>query len=218
MRILVVEDDQMLGLSLVRGLEQEGYATQWSREVEDAIYKTQTGPFDAVVLDLSLPGGDGLSVLRSMRRAFDHTPVVIISARDRLQQRIEGLDAGADDYLVKPFDLKELLARLRVQIRRVDQRIDSMLQIGKVQLNLETRTVTVLGERINLAARELKLLSLLMRRADRFVSKADIVAAIYEDQVELGSNTVESAIYALRKLFGTEFIVTARGLGYMVRS
>lgn len=208
----------MLGQSLIRGLEQEGYATLWAREAEDAAYKAQAGGFDAVVLDLSLAVGDGLNVLRAMRSASDLTPVVIISARDRLEQRIEGLDAGADDYLVKPFDLNELLARLRAQIRRVDQRTEAVLQIGEVRLNLETRTVTLGEARVSLAARELKLLSLLMRRAGRFVSKAEIEAALYDDQMELGSNSVESAVYALRKRFGTDFIVTARGLGYMVRS
>ena len=214
MKLLVVEDDADLGAGLRQAFRQAGYEVVWARTGAGAGEALEDERFGCVVLDMGLPDADGLDVLRRLRSRRDATPVLVLSARDRPEQKIAGLDAGADDYLTKPFDLDELLARVRVQARRGSGRAASELVVGDV----EARTVAKAGAPVPLAGRELRLLTLLMSRANRFVARAEIEAALYEDSAEIGSNTVEAAVYTLRRRLGQDFIVTARGLGYMVRA
>ena len=218
MKLLVVEDDADLGAGLRQAFRQAGYEVVWARSGAGAGEALEDERFGCVVLDMGLPDADGLDVLRRLRSRRDTTPVLILSARDRPEQKIAGLDAGADDYLTKPFDLDELLARVRVQARRGSGRAASELVVGDVTLDVDARTVAKAGVPVALAGRELKLLALLMSRANRFVARAEIEAALYEDSAEIGSNTVEAAVYTLRRRLGQDFVVTARGLGYMVRA
>lgn len=218
MKLLVVEDDPDLGAGLRQAFRQAGYEVVWARTGAGAGEALEDERFGCVVLDIGLPDMNGLDVLRRLRSARWATPVLILSARDRPEQRVAGLDAGADDYLTKPFDLDELLARVRVQARRGSGRATSELVVGEVRLDVEAKTVTRDGASVPLAGRELKLLTLLMSRPNRFVGRVEIEAALYEDAAEIGSNTVEAAIYTLRRRLGSTFIVTARGLGYMVRT
>lgn len=215
MRILIVEDDALLGAAICSALGQAGYEVRWEQTGEAGLAAIRAESFSAVLLDIGLPRGDGLSVLRRLRSERNTTPVIIVSAQDRSERKVEGLDAGADDYLVKPFELDELLARVRARLRRGEARASELITVGHVRLDLVGRIATLDGAAVPLAAREFKLLSLLMSRAGRFVSKGEIEGALYDEAAELQSNTVESAIYALRRKFGADFIITARGLGYM---
>lgn len=207
----------MLGQGLARALGQAGHVVRWRRSGKDALNCAREGRYDCVILDIGLPDISGIEVLRQLRMAHDDTPVVILSARDRQEQKIAGLDAGADDYLTKPVDLDELLARIRVQARRRSGQASAELTVGEVVLDTHARTVSKAGAPIALAGRDYRLLALLMRRANRFVSRSEIEAELYDHATEIGSNTIETAIYALRRKFGQDFVVTARGLGYMVR-
>lgn len=213
----MVEDDPDLGDALRLALRQAGYQVVWTRTGAGALEASDDERFGCILLDMGLPDMEGLEVLRARRRWRDPTPVIILSARDRPEEKIAGLDAGADDYLTKPFELDELLARVRVQARRGAGEAGHELVVGDVVLDTAARTVTQAGLRVALAGRELKLLRLLMSRANHFVSRSEIEAVLYEDSAEIGSNTVEAAVYALRRRLGAGFIATARGLGYMVR-
>jgi DNA-binding response OmpR family regulator len=216
MRLLIVEDDEMLGSALQRTLARAGYAVDWFVRGDDGLAATEAQTYDTVVLDLGLPVLDGIGVLRSMRARHDSTPVIVLTARDAPAQKVEGLDAGADDYMVKPFDLEELLARVRAQVRRRDGRTSHILAAGSVRLDLSARTATKDDAPVTLTAKELKVLAELMRRPGRFVSKAELEAVLYDDAATVESNTVEVAVYALRRKLGSELIVTVRGLGYMI--
>lgn len=216
MRILLVEDDKMLGAALKRALEQAAYTVDWARAGDEALAATRAQAYDAIILDLTLPRIDGLEALRQLRREQNGTPVLIMSARDEQKHKIEGLDAGADDYLAKPFDLDELLARLRARVRREDRRTSDVITIGAVALHIVNRQLTLNGDPVPMTAKELKLLTLLMRRAGRFVSKAEIEASLYDTEAEIDSNTIETAVYGVRRKLGSGFIVTGRGLGYQV--
>lgn len=217
MRLLIVEDDVMLGATMSGALKQAGYAVEHVTSAEDGDALLSTDAFDAVVLDLALPGMGGLDLVRRLRQRHDATPILIVTAQDRLERKIEGLDVGADDYLVKPFDLDELLARIRVQVRRKDGRNNNVVEVGEVSIDLAARQVTRGGALVALTAKEFRVLAELARRGRRFVTKDELEAELYDDASQVESNTVEVAIYGLRRKLGSDFILTARGLGYMIR-
>ena len=216
MRILLVEDDPMLGEAVRDGLRQEGYVVDWVQDGGTALAALSTSNFSALVLDLGLPDGDGLSVLRWLRQHGETTPVVIVTARDRVSDRIGGLDAGADDYLIKPFDIDELGARLRAITRRVDGCAESQLTAGEVVLDLRQRTVTFQGAPAALTAREYAVVELLMRKAGCLVSRAEIEEELYGFDDHIASNAIEVHIHNLRRKLGPGFITNLKGRGYRV--
>ncbi len=215
MRVLLVEDDALLGRALATGLSQGGYAADWVRSRDAAVEALATGAYVAIALDLNLPDGSGLDVLKHLRRTST-LPVVIMTARDALSDRIEGLDLGADDYLVKPFDLSELLARLRAVIRRSEGRARAVIVHGDLELDTSSRMVKKAGQWLKLTHREYQILNLLMQRPGRILSRSDIEAQLYGWDDDVESNTVEAAVYALRKKVGRELITTIRNVGYVI--
>lgn len=216
MRLLIIEDDPMLGDLMARAIGGAGYRVDWVLTAEDGLASIATQAYDAIILDLGLPAADGMDIVRQIRQRRDNTPVLIVTAQDGVERKIEGLDLGADDYLVKPFDLDELLARIRVHIRRRDGRETNTTQIGNVAIDLAARQVTRGSSSVALTLKEFKILAELVRRRGRFVSKAELEAELYDDAATIESNTVEVAIYSLRRKLGAELILTARGLGYMI--
>jgi DNA-binding response OmpR family regulator len=216
MRLLIVEDDPMLGAGLKRAVERAGYAADWARTGEEAIAAAAAQPYALMLLDLGLPSVGGMQVMRAVRNLHPATPIIIVTALDGSERRVEGLDAGADDYVVKPFDLEELLARIRARIRSREGRVSDRLSAHGVVLDLAARTATRDGAPVALTAKEFKVLSLLMRRMGRFVAKSELEAALYDAEAEVESNTIETAVYALRRKLGAGLILTARGLGYTV--
>jgi DNA-binding response OmpR family regulator len=216
MRLLIAEDDPMLGAGLKRALERAGYAADWAKSGEEAIAAALAESYALILLDLGLPETSGLEVLREIRGRRQTMPIIIVTAQDRAEQKVEGLDAGADDYVVKPFDLDELLARIRAQVRSHDRRGSDRLTAHEVTLDLAARTVSRGGEPVALTAKEFKVLAVLMRRTGQFVSKAELETALYDADTEVESNTIETAVYALRRKLGSELILTARGLGYTI--
>ncbi|KMS56165.1 transcriptional regulator [Novosphingobium barchaimii LL02] len=215
-RLLVAEDDADLGPAMKRALELDGYVADLFTRGDDVLAAARVASYDVILLDLGLPHMSGLEVLRELRSAKDATPVIIITAFDRTPHRVAGLDAGADDYVVKPVDLEELAARIRSQLRRKDRRQDDSVSVGGVTLDFTGHIAALDGEPVALTAKEFRVLALLMRRSRRFVSKADLEGELYDQDHWVESNTVEVAISALRRKFGRDFIRTARGLGYMV--
>jgi len=215
MRILLVEDDRLLGDGLQAGLRQAGYAVDWLRDGEAAVAALTTERFTAVVLDLGLPRRDGLSVLQWLRNRHDATPVLILTARDQLQDKIRGLDLGADDYMVKPFDLDEVTARLRAVVRRAHGRSEPVLTLGAVELNPAARSVMRAGQPVELTPREFDLLHLLLQHADRVLSRRAIEEQLYTWNDAVDSNALEVHIHHLRRKLDTELIRTVRGVGYM---
>ena len=216
MRILLVEDDDMLGEAVRDALRQESYVVDWVRDGSAALAALSAVAFSALVLDLGLPRGDGLSVLRWLRQGGQTTPVVIVTARDRVTDRITGLDAGADDYLIKPFDIDELSARLRAITRRVIGCAESMLTVGDVMLDLRQRLVTYRGEPAALTAREYAVVELLMRKAGCLASRAEIEEELYGFEDDIASNAIEVHIHNLRRKLGPLFITNVKGRGYRV--
>jgi len=215
-RILLVEDDDMLGEAVRDGLRQEGYVVDWVRSGGAALAALSTSSFSALVLDLGLPDSDGLGLLRRLRQSGQSTPVVIVTARDRVSDRIGGLDAGADDYLIKPFDIDELGARLRAITRRADGCAESLLIAGEVVLDLRQRTVTRHGAAAALTAREYALVELLMRKAGCLVTRAEIEEELYGFDDHIASNAIEVHIHNLRRKLGPQFITNLKGRGYRV--
>jgi two-component system, OmpR family, response regulator len=215
-RILLVEDDHMLGEAVCDGLRQEGYVVDWVQDGGAALAAVSTSNFSALVLDLGLPDGDGLGVLRWLRQHGQTTPVVIVTARDRVSERIGGLDAGADDYLIKPFDIEELGARLRAITRRADGCAESQLIAGEVVLDLRQRTVTCQGAPAALTAREYAVVELLMRKAGCLVTRAEIEEELYGFDEHIASNAIEVHIHNLRRKLGPRFITNLKGRGYRV--
>jgi DNA-binding response OmpR family regulator len=215
MRVLIVEDDALVGEGLSRGLRHLGFAVEWVRD-GTAARAALADAFDAVVLDLGLPRVDGLSLLRSLRARGAALPVLVLTARDALADKVEGLDAGADDYLVKPADLEEVAARLRALARRAHGNAAPVLSVGEVALDLAARRVARAGQPLELSARELAILELLMRNAGRVVSRAQLEAAIYGWGEGVESNALEVHVHHLRRKLGAGFIRTLRGLGYLV--
>ena len=213
MRLLLIEDDDILGDGLCDFLRADGHVVDWCQRVAQA-RSLQDEPYDALLLDWQLPDGSGLAFLRARRARGDLTPALMLTARDRLDDRLEGLDGGADDYLVKPFAPEELLARLRAVLRRSSTGGAASLAFGPVAIDLAARTVTQDGHRVDLTAREWSVLEALARRAGRIVPKQDLERLVLGFQSELASNALEVHVSALRRKLGRELIETVRGLGY----
>ena len=226
MRLLLVEDDRMIGESLRAALRLEGYAVDWVRDVAAAQAALGSERFDLVLLDLGLPPGgrseatatgvDGMTVLRTLRARGDATPVIVLTARDQRGDRVAGLDAGADDYLVKPFDLDELNARIRAVLRRHGGRAEPSLRCGPVSLDPATRQVARDGVPVSLSAREFAVLEALMIRPGALLSRAQLEDRLYGWGEEIESNAVSVYIHQLRRKLGADFIRTVRGVGYYV--
>jgi two-component system response regulator QseB len=217
-RILLVEDDEMLGEAVRDGLRQESYVVDWVRDSGAALAALSTSSFSALVLDLGLPTSDGFTVLRWLRQNGQTTPVVIVTARDRVTDRIAGLDAGADDYLIKPFDIDELGARLRAITRRALGCAESTLTVGAVVLDLRQRMVTCQGAPAALTAREYAVVELLMRKAGCLVTRAEIEEELYGFDDDIASNAIEVHIHNLRRKLGPRFITNLKGRGYRVET
>lgn len=216
MRVLVVEDDPMIGRAVANGLGENGYAVDWVRDGAAAELALGAGTHDLALLDLGLPRKDGLHVLRGLRRAGSEVPVLVITARDAVADRVAGLDAGADDYLVKPFDLDELLARVRALLRRRAGRACPEISYGALTLDPVKRVVCVRGTVVDLSAREFAVLEALMNEPGAVVSRAKLEDAVYGWGTEVGSNTVEVHLHHLRRKLGPELIRNVRGVGYRV--
>lgn len=216
MRVLLVEDDALLGSAVQAGLEQSGYTVDWLRDGRMAADSLKTEEPDLLVLDLGLPGKDGLTVLRELRAQHSLLPVLILTARDTVDDRIAGLDIGADDYLVKPFDLGELTARLRAISRRSGGRASPVIEHGDLIFDPAARTVTVDGETVILSAKALAILEALLERPGMPLSRERLEQILYGWGEGVESNAVEVHIHHLRKKLGKERIRTIRGLGYMI--
>jgi two-component system, OmpR family, response regulator len=216
MRILLVEDDRMIGESIRTALRQDGGAVDWVRDGRSAESTLASEQFDLVLLDLGLPQRDGIEILRTMRSRHDQTPVIVLTARDALADRVAGLDAGADDYLVKPFELEELAARIRAVSRRKSGRAEPAMQVGPVRLDPSLRQVTVGGEPVILSAREYAVLEALMMRPGAILSRAQLEDRLYGWGDAIESNAVSVYIHQLRRKLGNDFIRNVRGVGYYV--
>ena len=216
MRVLLVEDDRMIGQAMQTALRQDGYAVDWVRDADTADTALATGGFDLVLLDLGLPGRDGVALLRAVRARRDATPVLIVTARDDVHDRVSGLDAGADDYLVKPFDLDELGARMRALLRRSAGRGESVFEHRGVRVDPSTREVSRDGEAITLSPREFAVLEALMLRPGAVLSRAQLEDRLYGWGESVESNAVEVYIHGLRRKLGHDFIQNVRGVGYFV--
>jgi DNA-binding response OmpR family regulator len=216
MRVLLAEDDDLLGDGLKTGLKQEGYTVDWVKDGQSAENALLDNEFDLVVLDLGLPKKAGLEVLKQLRSSGKHIPVLILTARDSVQDRVMGLDSGADDYLVKPFDLDELCARLRVLQRRTSGRSAPVITHGHISLDPAAHKVQLNGEPINLSMREFVLLQHLMENIGRVIPRARLEEKLYGWDAEVESNSLEVFIHHLRKKLGSDFIRTVRGVGYMI--
>ena len=214
MRLLLVEDDDMIGAAAREGLRQEGHAVDWVRDGAQAEVAAANDVYDLVLLDLGLPRRDGLSVLRSLRQKGHDVPVLIITARDAVSDRVSGLDAGADDYLVKPFDLDELAARVRAVLRRRAGRGSAVLHVGELEIDTAARHVRWKGRDVALSAREYALLEALADRPGAFLSRAQLEERLYGWDEEVASNAVEVHIHALRRKLDPAVIRNVRGLGY----
>ncbi len=216
MRLLVVEDDKDLNRQIVTSLEQAGYAVDRAFDGEDGGYLGETEPYDAVVLDLGLPMVDGVTVLQQWRRAGKTMPVLILTARDRWSDKVAAFDAGADDYVVKPFHVEELLARLRALLRRAAGHATSEIACGPVRVDTRASRVLVDGSPVKLTSHEYRLLAYLMHHQGRVVSRGELVEHLYDQDFDRDSNTIEVFVGRLRKKLGVEVIQTIRGLGYVL--
>jgi len=216
MRLLLIEDDRMIGESLRNALRGSGYAVDWVRDGRAADSTLSTARFVLVLLDLGLPQIDGMEVLRAMRGRGDRTPVIVLSARDALANRVLGLDAGADDYIVKPFELDELLARMRAVVRRQTGRAEPGLEVDGVTLDPATRQVAHNGVPVALSAREYAVLEALMMRPGAILSRAQLEDRLYGWGEGLESNAISVYVHQLRRKLGDGFIRTVRGVGYYV--
>jgi two-component system OmpR family response regulator len=217
MRILLVEDEPHLGAAVQEHVRQAGHAVDWFQRLADADAAVRTVSYDALLLDLHLPDGKGLDFLRALRRRKDSLPVVILTARDMVSDRIQGLNAGADDYLIKPFDLEELSARLDAVARRYFGNVVPVIQFGPVELELQTRRARLNDEHVDLTAREWAVIDVLVRRPNATVSKEQIADALYAFDAEIESNAIEVYVSRIRRKLGRDFVQTIRGLGYSVR-
>lgn len=214
MRILLVEDDAMLGDGLREGLRQQGFQVDWVRDGMAAERELGTGDYQAAVLDLGLPLKDGMEVLQAIRNRKNTTPVLVLTARDAVPDRIKGLDLGADDYVVKPVDLHELGARLRSLVRRANGQVQELLTCGSIQMNPATRAVTFEGQAVTLSTREYDLLHALMLAVGRIMSREQLEQQLYSWGHEVESNAIEVHIHHLRKKLKPDLIQTVRGIGY----
>jgi len=215
MRILVVEDEPDLLSGIVRALRTQGYSVDTAPDGDEGLFKAQSVDYDAVLLDVMLPRKDGWTLLRQLRQTR-RTPVLMLTARDRSEDRVRGLDTGADDYLVKPFDLPELLARIRALIRRGADRPSPAIEIGGIRIDQTSRKVTRGGEPIALTAREYVILEYLALHRGRLVSRSDLYEHVFDETDDSLSNLIDVHVSNLRKKLGHELITTRRGLGYCV--
>jgi two-component system OmpR family response regulator len=210
----LVEDDRMLADAMRVALEQQTWTVDWIADAADASLALIDHGYTAVLLDLGLPNGSGLDVLQALRGRYDATPVLIVTARDKLSERIRGLDAGADDYIVKPLQLDELCARLRAVLRRTQGRVSPILTCGDVQIDPAQRLVTLQGRRMTLSRHEYRTLVALMERQGRTVTREQLLAAVYGDCGAIDSNTIAVYVHQLRRKLGEDLIVTDHGVGY----
>jgi DNA-binding response OmpR family regulator len=216
MNILLIEDDPMIGASVCQALRSDGMTVDWLRSGEGVDAHLKANSYEAMLLDLGLPRRDGIDILRSLRAVQNPLPVMVITARDTVSDRINGLDAGADDYLVKPFDLDELTARLRALVRRANGHRSPYYRRDAVVINCEAREATLAGAPVALSAREWELLDLLLARPGTIHSRAKLEQQLYGHLGDIDSNVVEVHIHSLRRKLGAELIVNIRGVGYMV--
>ncbi|MDR3373154.1 MAG: response regulator transcription factor [Ancalomicrobiaceae bacterium] len=216
MRLLVIEDDPNLNNQLVEALKDAGYAVDTARDGEEGHFLGDTEPYDAVVLDIGLPKMDGLSVLEQWRKDGRKMPVLLLTARDRWSDKVAGIDAGADDYVAKPFHMEEVLARLRALVRRSAGHASNEIECGPVTLDTRAGRVTVEGHLIKLTSHEFRLISYLMLHQGRVVSRTELVEHLYDQDFDRDSNTIEVFIGRVRKKLGVDIIQTIRGLGYTV--
>ena len=216
MRVLVVEDDKDLNRQMVAALEQAGYAVDRAYDGEEGHFLGDTEPYDAVVLDLGLPKKDGIAVLEEWRKAKRTMPVLILTARDRWSDKVQGIDAGADDYVAKPFHMEEVLARLRALVRRAAGHATSQLSCGPVHLDAKAGRVLIDGNPVKLTSHEYRLLAYLMHHSGRIVSRTELVEHLYDQDFDRDSNTIEVFVGRLRKKLGVDIIQTMRGLGYLL--
>ena len=214
MRILLIEDDRLIGDGIKAGLGKLGFSVDWFTEGNDGLLALSAAPYDAVVLDLSLPGIDGMEILHQWRQQGRAEPVLILTARDALEQRVDGLQQGADDYLCKPFALTEVAARLQALIRRRHGQLQPTLQHGRVMMEPASHSVTLDGRPLELKARELALLELFLLNPGRVLTRARLEEKLYGWDEDVSSNAVEVHIHHLRKKLGSEFIRTVHGVGY----
>jgi len=214
MRILVVEDDKDLNRQLVEMLEEAGYAVDRAYDGEEGHFLGDTEPYDAVILDIGLPEMDGITVLENWRKAERNMPVLMLTARDRWSDKVAGIDAGADDYVAKPFHTEEVLARLRALIRRAAGHASSEITIGEVSLDTKQSRVTMSGKPVKLTSHEFRLLSYLMHHKGEIVSRTELIEHLYDQDFDKDSNTIEVFVGRLRKKIHSDVIETVRGLGY----
>ena len=217
MRVLAVEDEPDLLSSLMKALREDGYAVDGAPDGEEGLFKAESYDYDAIVLDIMLPGIDGWELLRRLRKT-KKTPVLMLTARDAVRDRVRGLDTGADDYLVKPFELAELLARLRALIRRAASQAESRLKIGDVVIDTAARTVVRRGEEIVLTAREYSLLEYLALHRGKLVTRTMLYEHLFDENDSTLSNLLDVHVFNLRKKLGHDFITTRRGHGYCIES
>jgi two-component system OmpR family response regulator len=216
MRILAIEDEPTLARQLADALREAGYAVDVAHDGEQGHYLGETGTYDAVVLDLGLPNLDGITVLERWRRAGRNMPVLILSARDRWSDKVAGFDVGADDYVIKPFRMEEVLARLRALIRRAAGHASAELECGPLRLDTRSSRVTLDGAPVRLTAQEYRLLAYLLHQQGRVVSRTEITEHLYDQDFDRDSNTIEVFVGRLRKKIGANLIQTVRGLGYQL--
>jgi two-component system OmpR family response regulator len=217
MRILVVEDDQNLNRQLTDTLKEAGYVVDQAFDGEEGHYLGDCEPYDAVILDIGLPNMDGVTVLEKWRENGRKMPVLILTARDRWSDKVAGIDAGADDYVTKPFHMEEVQARLRALIRRAAGHASSELSCGPVRLDTKSSKVTVDGKTLKLTSHEFRLLSYLMHHMGQVVSRTELVEHMYDQDFDRDSNTIEVFVGRLRKKMGVDLIETVRGLGYRMQ-
>ena len=215
MRVLVVEDEPNLLAAVVQALLENGYAVDESSDGEDGLQKALMWPYDLIVLDIMLPKMDGLTLLGKLRKQKT-TPVLILTARDSLDDRVKGLDGGADDYLVKPFSVKELLARVRAVIRRAFGKASSIISMGNTEVNLANKSISINGEPVSLTAREFALVELLLLSRGKVVSRTEIYEHLFDLNENSLSNLLDVHVSNIRKKLGSDFIETRRGQGYIV--
>ena len=216
MRLLVIEDDPDLNRQLVTAFTEAGYVVDAARDGEEGHFLGDTEPYDAIVLDIGLPIMDGVSVLEKWRRSGRKTPVLILTARDRWSDKVAGFDAGADDYVAKPFHMEEVLARIRALVRRSAGHASSEISCGPLMLDTKSARVTVDGKAIKLTSLEFRLLSYLMLHKGRVVSRTELVEHLYDQDFDRDSNTIEVFVGRLRKKLGVDMLRTIRGLGYCI--
>ncbi len=216
MRVLLIEDDRMIGAAVEQALKDAAYAVDWVTDGETAMHAAETESYELALLDLGLPKSDGLDVLRRLRAIGRRLPVIIVTARDSVDDRIDGLDLGADDYLAKPFEIRELLARIRAVLRREGSGSSVLLTNGKLTLDPATREASFLGHASPLTTREFALLRALLARPGTILSRSELERQIYGWNEEVESNAVEFLIHAIRKKLGATSIRNVRGVGWMV--